>query len=403
MNNKLTSNIVSESFDEAVRLLSIGMEPKDVLAKLSEIGSRVLGGLCAIFLIDAGRRNLKLAAAYHEDPEVVAKCTRIADSSHCRTGVGAGGRAVETGHTFVWNQSEGVLDPADQGYSTAISAKSMLAAPVFCGSRVIGAFTSWTTSDVCPSEEEQSLAEHLALVVGAAVQNIRLWDELSRRDEWRSSLVNKLMAAQEEERNKLAIQLHDDASQLLSTVLLELTRLEQASVDDITERATALRVETEKALGRVHDMAVELRPPAIDDLGIAGALRRYVNELRANSDVEIDFVATQFGPADLELDSQVSVYRIAQEALLNVIRHSGAQYAGITLERRKGWLVMTIEDDGHGFDRKKYTSGSPKRSLGLFGMRERASLLNGSVDIDSSPGTGTTVTVRIPLNERSRG
>ncbi len=393
----MTDNYIMPELKDAVRLLSSGLEPAAVLEKLVEIGSRTLGDLCAIFVLDPGTRSLRLAAAYHDDKELVARCARISESSHCRIGVGAGGRAVETGQTFIWHESDGEPDPADQAYTEATGAKAMLAAPIRCGTKIVGAFTSWVMTKEYPLQKDSELAEFLADIAGAVVQNIRLWDELSRRDEWRSSLVNKLMAAQEEERGKLARQLHDDASQILSTVLLELTRLEQASQTELFERAKALREETEKALSRVHDMAAELRPPAIDDVGLAGALRRYVNECMTSSDVKIDFVATQLLPSELSYDAQVSVYRIAQEALLNVIRHSGAQCAGVTLERRKGWLVMTIEDDGHGFDRKKYTSGSPKRSLGLFGMRERASLLNGNVDIDSSPGTGTTVTVRIPL------
>ncbi len=386
--------------NEVVLLLSSGMEPQKVLQELSQIGSSTLGDLCAIFVLDQGTRLLKLAAVHHDDPALVARCKRISESTQCRIGIGAGGRAVETGKTIIWHVSDGGPDPADRAYTEATKAKAMIASPIKCGSRPVGAFTSWVvTADHPFTQDDVMLADYLAAVAGAAVQNVRLWDELNRRDEWRSSLVSKLMAAQEEERAKLARQLHDDASQILSTVLLELTRLEQASLEEVKDRMKTLRIETDNALNRVHDMATELRPPAIDDLGLAGALRRYVNECMSNSDVKIDFVAAHIGPHELSRDAQVSVYRIAQEAILNVVRHSGAQCAGVVLERRKGWLVMTIEDDGHGFDRKKYTSGSPKRSLGLFGMRERASLLGGSVDINSSPGTGTTVQVRIPLQD----
>jgi signal transduction histidine kinase len=388
---------------DSVRLLSSGKDPQEVLNALVEIVSKAGGGLCAIFVTDQNTRSLKLSAIYHENADTVNRCVRLAESSGYRVGIGVVGRAVETGREVVWHVSDGEVDPADHTYVEATDAKSVIAAPIRCGQKVVGAFTCWSVCENPPDEEDIGLVQSFADVAGAAVQNTRLWEELSLRDEWRKSLVGKLMSGQEEERAKLARQLHDDASQLLSSVLLELTRLEQESDGSVAERVTALRIETENALGRVHDIAVELRPPAIDDIGVSGALRRYVSQCAAGADLKIDFVAANIGPAELDRDAQVSLYRIAQEAILNVVSHSGAQCAGVTLERRKGWVVLTIEDDGHGFNKKKYTEDSVKRSLGIFGMRERASLLGGSIHIDSNPGVGTAVTVRIPLQEGGQG
>jgi signal transduction histidine kinase len=165
-----------------------------------------------------------------------------------------------------------------------------------------------------------------------------------------------------------------------------------------------LEAMTDELSREVHTLAWDLRPPALDDLGLEAALANYAEEWAERSRVSVDFHSAGFAGGRLPLTHETAVYRIAQEALTNVLKHSGADRVSVILERRADHVLAVVEDNGRGFDVETF-AGTPSRGrrLGLLGMRERAELLGGTLNVESTRGVGTSVFVRIPVGAAGEG
>lgn len=210
----------------------------------------------------------------------------------------------------------------------------------------------------------------------------------------RSHLLSRLIEAQEDERKRIARDLHDDIGQALTSVLVSIKVLEQGEPTPTAQaKINALRQIVNETLTRVRLLSRQLRPSALDDLGLAAALERYISEFTSRyPDLAVDFHARVYNrlPAVVE----TSLYRIIQEAMTNTARHSGATTISILITQRDGRIQAIVEDDGHGFDVNcMRRAGS---SVGLHSMLERAQLLGGKLAIESN-ADGTTVYVEIPL------
>jgi len=205
------------------------------------------------------------------------------------------------------------------------------------------------------------------------------------QDEQRRVLVQRLLSASEEERRRLARELHDEISQLLTVIQLS---LEEVSLDTpAIRKARDLLSRTQQ---EVHRIIYDLRPSLLDDLGLPAAMRWYgENYLREQGlQVSLDVEEELTLPAEIQL----ATFRIFQEIVTNVLRHSQAENISIELYEAGGELVLAVEDDGVGFDPREKFAG-----IGLVGMRERAALVGGTITFDSSPGTGTQVVLKIPV------
>ncbi|MBI5948563.1 MAG: HAMP domain-containing protein [Chloroflexi bacterium] len=224
--------------------------------------------------------------------------------------------------------------------------------------------------------------------------------ELRERDEERTQLLAKVMTAQEDERRRISRELHDEAGQALTSLLLGLTHLEQSVAEDDARALLAeLRVMTTEAMDLTRNLARELRPSVLDDLGLEAAVGRYVADYGKKQRLDTDFHSGGFGVTRLRPETETALYRIAQEALTNVARHAGASSVNVLLERRDGKAVLVVEDDGCGFDVSVVRgSGSPSAKLGLLGMEERASLVGGTLAVESRPGSGTAIFVEVPID-----
>lgn len=162
--------------------------------------------------------------------------------------------------------------------------------------------------------------------------------------------------------------------------------------------AAELRSQASKTLEAVHDLAVELRPSALDDLGLVAAVERHAREYARRHDCEVDLQATGIDGVRLPPQAELAIYRIVQEALTNTAKYAEATSVSVTLERRGSTMLAIVEDNGKGFDVKDLLrSGSKDEKLGLFGMQERAVLIGGRLTIESQVGVGTTVYVEVPL------
>lgn len=219
-------------------------------------------------------------------------------------------------------------------------------------------------------------------------------DRLQESQRVQADLLNRVMVAQEEERRRIARELHDETSQAITSIIVGLKAVEEAH-PEVRAASAELRGLAASTLDEVHNLILELRPRALDELGLVPALRRYVTDFSQKHRIRADFEAVG---SDLRLPAPVEtcLYRVVQEALTNVARHSGARHASVVLDLRPHQVSVIIEDDGQGFAPGQ-TPGH--RSLGLAGMRERVALLAGSVQVESSPGSGTSVFIKIPLGE----
>ena len=214
----------------------------------------------------------------------------------------------------------------------------------------------------------------------------------------RDALRRRHQLAEEEERRRLSRELHDDAGQYLTALGLGLQALSDVALpgSDIDRRAAQLR-RIADTLGReIHALAVRLRPKALDDFGLEAAIVNYADEWSKRFGILVDVHADVTAPR-LASAVESAVYRIVQEALTNVARHSGARRAGVVIERREGFVTAIVEDDGRGFDSERQSAAGVTTGLGLLGIRERAGLLDGVVEIESVPGKGTTLIVRCPV------
>ncbi len=225
--------------------------------------------------------------------------------------------------------------------------------------------------------------------------------EIERKEGARGELLSKVLSAQEEERKRLARELHDETAQqliALSHQLEDFTRnAEQRLSADEIELLRSWRERLKDTLQGVRLFSRDLRPPILDDLGLIPALEWLVANTRESSKVAVGIRvvgAEQRLPAEVEL----VLFRIAQEALRNMLRHSQATRAEATLEFDEKQVTMTISDDGKGFELPR-TIGDFARTgkLGLAGMQERARLLNGTITVQSEPGKGTNITVVVPM------
>ncbi len=211
-------------------------------------------------------------------------------------------------------------------------------------------------------------------------------------------LSEQVLEAQEDERKRIARELHDETAQALTTLLIRLKILERAkSATEMRGQINELRELTAETLEAVRSLAVELRPATLDDLGLVAALEAYTEAYASRIPLPLEFSAQGFDDAAGRLPPQVELvlYRVVQEALTNVAKHAAAQRVQVALRLTQHDVVAAVADDGHGFDAEDMMR-SRERGLGLFGMQERLALVQGQLVIDSSPGRGTRIEARVP-------
>jgi signal transduction histidine kinase len=227
-----------------------------------------------------------------------------------------------------------------------------------------------------------------------------LYDDLRHHDERRGQLIRKTISAQEDERMRIARELHDETCQSLAALLMRFdAALAVKDPEELRARISEARSLVDRALGEVHRMIFDLRPSVLDDLGLVPAIQwfaaRHLEPRGIAVRCELEGMASRLPP-----EIETALFRVAQEALTNVARHAGAEAVLIQIARRGDIVELEIEDDGNGFDPGLVAGPSPSgRGLGLMGMRERIELLGGSAQIESSPGHGTRLAFRVALPE----
>ncbi len=221
--------------------------------------------------------------------------------------------------------------------------------------------------------------------------------EVRAKEHLRELLLEKIVRVQEGERRRISRELHDHVGQSLSALLLTCQE-DNGNSEDVNRRHSELTGRIRALIDEVHQLAWEMRPSILDDYGLDSALQTYVDDTAKHCGIRIDYQSS-FLPETERLPAwvEVTLYRVAQEALTNVVRHSQASRASVVLLRQMQGVILLIEDDGCGFEVQAPQNGH--KGLGLIGMKERVHLCGGSCTVDSAPKGGTTVRVKIPVVE----
>jgi signal transduction histidine kinase len=238
------------------------------------------------------------------------------------------------------------------------------------------------------------LTEALVSQAAVAIQNAWLFQQVRAGRERLQSLSHRLVEIQENERRYISRELHDEAGQALTSLMVSLRLLEREAErpEAIVAGVSELIRMVDGVLENLHRLAVDLRPASLDHLGLVAALRQYTETISDQAGLVTRFET--LGPIDrLPLDVETALYRIVQEGLTNVIRHAHATRADVLLERRGDKLIVIIEDNGVGFD---LTTALQSGHLGLVGLRERAEMLGGALAVESAPDFGTTLLLEVP-------
>ncbi len=284
---------------------------------------------------------------------------------------------------------DSVLDDpeVEQEAARRLGARSALYVPLLVRDEAIGVIAAHDKQGTDPrfSDEDLRLAEIFAARAAVAVE---LRQRVAR------DALQRVVSAQELERRRLARELHDETGQALTSILLGLRGLEDIR-DEVALKATVAEVRdlVRSTLQDVRRLAVELRPKALDDFGLVAALERLTENFAEQTGMTVEFVPNLPGDGRFPHEVETALYRLVQESLTNIVKHSHAKSVSILLTQKPGSVSVVVEDDGVGFEPGRETG----EGIGLLGMRERVGLFGGRIVLESRPGAGTTVVAEVPV------
>ena len=358
----------------------------------------------AVFLGDGPQETVRLIARSGPDGEGSGPCEPECtwDRCLCREAFESGrplvcrgsapqcpGRAMESGAPRVGNETVVCIPIA--------SKDRVLGVMRLRGDRQMG---DWTLGS-----DALDMLTAVGRQVGIAIENSRLLETLRQTENRQRQLLERVISVQEEERKRVARELHDQTGQPLSSLIMTLEVLEQScELGDVAKHVADLREIATGVLDQVHDLALELRPSMLDDLGLIAALRHTFRQFQHRFRLPVDFQVLGLDRIRLTPEIETTLFRITQEALTNVAKHAQARNVGVLLENRGTSIVLMVEDDGRGFLVEEVMgSRVQSQNLGLYGMQERASLVGGRLSIESVLGEGTAVFVDLPIQGKDGG
>jgi signal transduction histidine kinase len=368
-----------ESLNEVGNALATEVELEPLLDLIVRRLRELLKASFVAVLLPEGGDELRFAAAAGEGGnELVGKTVPRS--------VSKSGRVMERGRS---ERVDSILDDPEvnRDVTRLVGARTGLWVPLVVREKVIGvlAVHDKIGRDARFSDTDLRLAETFAARAALAVD---LSERIAR------DALRRVLDAQEGERRRLARELHDETGQALTSIVLGLKSLEEHVEGEPAVTAIGeLRRLVVATLQDVRQLAVELRPKALDDFGLVAALERLTAAFSEQTGIPVDFQAPQ---SDKRLPAEVetALYRSVQESLTNVVKHARARRVSVLVTQRDGKVSAVVEDDGEGFD----PSASPDGGFGLVGMRERLALVGGRVRIESrEDGSGTTIAVEVPV------
>jgi len=366
-----------ESLIEVGNALATELDPPRMLDLVARRLREILHARFVLILLESeGELRVEVAAGDVEE-SVPGAAIPLAGTK--------AGRVLERGQS---ERVDSVIDDpeSDLELTRALEMLTGLYVPMRLRNRTIGLIVAGDklVPDRRFSSEDLRLAETFAARAAVAVDQARL----IQRD-----ALRRVVRAQEDERRRLARELHDETGQALTSILLGLKSLED--LDDVAalgQGVAALRERVVATLQDVRRLAVELRPAALDDFGLEAALERLTAGFAEQTGLKVE-LESRLQDDRLPEEVETVLYRIVQEALTNIVKHAQASRVSIVVTQKPGAVGAVIEDDGRGFDPDQSVDGG----IGLIGMRERVALLDGSMTIETAPGKGTTLVIEVPV------
>jgi signal transduction histidine kinase len=328
---------------------------------------------------------------------------KYAPEMHLDAGEGIGGRVAQTGKAVLVEDLSTDLRAVWRDIINAEGLKAFISVPLRAKDNVLGVLNVASRLPRSFTKDDMHLLHAIGDQVGVAIEQAELYNQLRKERESYRRLARHMLIAQEEERGRVARELHDETSQSLTGLALNMQAiLSIAEASGFGDSAFKGRLEkahniTTQLGSEISKIMKSLRPTALDSLGLGPAVRQY-GESRLQS-LGVNVTVKHEGMEErLPTEVEFGLYRIAQGAISNIAWHSQARNASVSLRRTSGELVMQVEDDGKGFDASSPVEVDESgRGRGLFSMKERASLLGGTCDIQSQPGNGVRIIVRVPV------
>lgn len=395
-----------EALSEASRLFAeAGLDFPSLMNTIARHVAHLIGDHCSVLLLSEDRSLFSLSSFYHRDPEALAYLRSLMSDLIQRSDEGLNGLVMRSGQPLLISD----VDPAEikdltipeyWAFIERYAVKSILCVPLRVRGRVIGTLFSARDSDAVPyTLEDQGFLQDLADRAALAIDNTGLYKQLLERERQLQDLVGRLLVAQEEERRRVAYEVHDELAQIAASAHQHLQaysryhRPRSPEAREQLDRAVELAQRTVRETRRV---VANLRPTTLDDFGLAAAIRLQIEELQAQG-WQISYQVT-IGDDRLPSAVETALFRVAQEALTNVRKHARTTEARVVLERVGRVVRLEVRDAGRGFDRSAVQSGGGAgERVGLPGMQERVALLGGRCTIESRIGQGTTVTALVPI------
>ena len=354
------------------------------------------GDIGGILLLDD--ENMTLSYRVHR-----GLSARYAEAVKLSLGEGIGGRVAQTGEPILLTDISRDPRAANPDIIRAEGIKGFVSIPLKSKEAVVGVMNIASHAEGRFGIDDMSLLSAIGDYLGTAIEQARLYDRLAEAGERYRALLQHALTAQEQERKRIARELHDETSQAITSLTLSLqaimTIAEMKGIGD-AEFMEKVRTTHSFAVHAGHEVVrlmKELRPSLLDELGMPAAIHRYAKDTLQAQDINLtsEFIGTdeRFPP-----EIEVTLFRVSQGLIGNIIEHSEANNVSIKLECDANECSLYIEDDGKGFDVSKLTRVDPSgRGAGLFTIKERVSLVGGHCKVNSRPGRGTRVTVKVPL------
>ncbi len=369
---------------EAGQILGSTLERDEIVSKLLEITQRIynLSAACIDLLRGEDQRLSTLRAVGSEDLWRRARSAPEAEAARRAVLEAARPRSFE-------------LPPGGANGARLVG----LCLPLRVRNRVIGLLEAYGPEALAEDGNVETLAS-IANQGASALENARLYEELAERERELQDLVGRMLVAQDEERRRVAYEVHDGLTQMVVAAHQRLQMFAEDHPPGSAEGREELEELTElvrRTVGEARRVIADLRPTTLDDFGLATAVRLQVEEMRA-SGYEASYEEA-LGEERLPAALETALFRVVQEALTNVRKHAGTDRIRVELGRRDGTIRLEVGDWGRGFRAREVASGGgPGERVGLSSMRERVALLGGDLEIRSEPGEGTSVVAQIPLS-----
>ncbi len=329
--------------------------------------------------------------------------TRYTESVRISLGEGIAGRVAQTGESILLEDISKDPHTANPDLISAEGLKGFVSIPLKVKDKVVGVMNVASHVGGRFGADDVSLLNSIGDYLGTTIEQARLYERLARVGERNRMLLRYALTVQEQERKRIARELHDETSQALTSLTLNLQAIiglaEMKGVDaEFIGKLKTVHSYTVHASHEIVRLMKELRPTLLDELGMAAAINRYARSALEPHGIQI---TTEFEGTDQRFapEVEVTLFRIAQGAVGNILEHAEAKSVSIKLRCDARECVLEIKDDGKGFDVSKLTRVEPSgRGAGLFIMRERTSMLGGAGFVESAPGQGTKVIAKVPIS-----